>query len=282
MIERPAPLVVGHRGASAFAPENSFAAFERALADGADGLEFDVRLASDGVPVVIHDADLRRTGGRNVAVASLSSAALAEVSVGEWFNRRFPARSRAEFAQERVPALAEVCERFAPRCAALYVELKFDGANARADNAAGSHPRVREDVRALAAATVNVLRDSPENARRAVVESFTLEAVAEVRRLAPELRTAALFERTLTRPHPRAADIIARALDCGADEVALHRSLVSPPTVAAAHDAGLRVAVWTADHPAWATRARALGLRALITNSPARQRAALDAARREP
>ena len=88
------PLVIAHRGASFDAPENTLAAFERALADGADGLEFDVRLAADGVPVVIHDATLRRTAGRQVSIASLSSSALASVEVGSWFNRRFPARAR--------------------------------------------------------------------------------------------------------------------------------------------------------------------------------------------
>lgn len=271
------PLVIGHRGASALAPENTLAAFERALADGADGLEFDVRLAADGVPVVIHDASLRRTGGRNVAVASLSSAALSDISVGEWFNRRFPARARAEFARERVPTLAEVCERFAARCAALYVELKCDGPHARAVNDAG----VCADVNALAAATVNVLRASPDAARRSVVESFALEAVAEVKRLAPELRTAALFERTLRQPRPRAHDLISRALDNGADEIALHRSLATPRLIEAARAAGLRAVAWTVDHPAWAARARALGLRALITNNPARLRTALDDESRE-
>ncbi|MDQ3907324.1 MAG: hypothetical protein M3268_03160, partial [Acidobacteriota bacterium] len=176
------PLVIGHRGASALAPENTVAAFERSLADGADGIEFDVRLASDGVPVVIHDASLRRTAGRNVAVASLTSEALAGVSVGEWFNRRFPARARTEFARERVPALAEVCARFAPRFAALYVELKFDAASARDGKVAVGHTHISPDIRALAAATVNVLRASPEAAGRAVVESFALDAVAEVKR----------------------------------------------------------------------------------------------------
>ncbi|MDQ3819478.1 MAG: glycerophosphodiester phosphodiesterase, partial [Acidobacteriota bacterium] len=52
------PLIIGHRGAAAVAPENTLASFERALRDGADGIEFDVRLARDGVPVVIHDATL--------------------------------------------------------------------------------------------------------------------------------------------------------------------------------------------------------------------------------
>ena len=57
----PVPLIIGHRGASAVAPENTMAAFREAIAVGADGIEFDVRLTRDGVPVVIHDSTLRRT-----------------------------------------------------------------------------------------------------------------------------------------------------------------------------------------------------------------------------
>jgi glycerophosphoryl diester phosphodiesterase len=265
-----APLVIGHRGASAHAPENTLAAFALALADGADGFEFDVRLAADGVPVVIHDADLSRTAGRREEIASLTSASLASIDVGSWFNRRFPARARDEYTRERIPTLAEICELFAARCTALYVELKCDGLRDDSGDAA----------RDLAAATVAVLRASPAAARRAVVESFTLEAVREIKRLAPELRTAALFERRLRAPAPRARDMIARALDCGADEIALPRSLATPHNVAAARAAGLRAVVWTVDHPAWAQRARALGLRALITNHPARLRAAIEAFKR--
>src|SRR5205085_1566360 len=123
------------------------------------------------------------------------------------------------------------CARFAARCAALYVELKCQ----------------RADAHALAAATVDVLRASPIAARRAVVESFTLEAIAEVKRLAPELRTAALFKRTLREPRLRATEMIARALACGADEVALQRWLVTERNVEAARAAGLSVVVWTVD-----------------------------------
>jgi glycerophosphoryl diester phosphodiesterase len=264
-VESRDPLVIAHRGASALAPENTLAAFRRALDDGAEGFEFDVRLASDGVPVVVHDATLRRTAGRKGEIAALSSSALAEIDAGSWFNRRHPARARAEYAQERIPTLARVLDEFAPRSRALYVELKCSRAAAFA----------------LAAAVVEVLRARPEAARRAVVESFALEAVAEVKRLAPGLRTAALFERSLRRRPVTTREMCARAVAHGADEIALHRSLATRRAVALARDAGLPTVVWTVDHPSWARRARELGLRAIITNDPARLRAALAGAPQE-
>jgi len=70
------PLIIGHRGASAVAPENSMAAFAAAIAAGADGIEFDVRLSRDGVPVIIHDDTLTRTHGVRRRVAELTGAEL--------------------------------------------------------------------------------------------------------------------------------------------------------------------------------------------------------------
>ncbi|HET9528563.1 MAG TPA: glycerophosphodiester phosphodiesterase [Pyrinomonadaceae bacterium] len=75
------PLVIGHRGASAVAPENTIPAFEAAIAAGADGVEFDVRLSSDGVPVIIHDDTLQRTHALRRRVGELSAEDLRAVDV---------------------------------------------------------------------------------------------------------------------------------------------------------------------------------------------------------
>lgn len=75
------PLIIGHRGASAVAPENTMAAFEAAIAAGADGIEFDMRLSRDGVPVIIHDDTLRRTHGLRSAVNALTADELVKLNV---------------------------------------------------------------------------------------------------------------------------------------------------------------------------------------------------------
>ena len=253
------PLVIGHRGASALAPENTLAAFALALSEGADGLEFDVRLARDGVPVVIHDATLRRTCLRDGYVSALSSSELRRADAGAWFNRRFPRLARDEYARERVPTLAEVFGETGARSRALYVELKFERGEA---------------WEPLASGVVKLVRGFGLESR-VVVESFAHEAVAGVKRVAPELRTAALFEAGAARPFITARELVARARACGADEVALHYLLARRRTVEAARRAGFGAVVWTVDRPAWAERARSLGLRGLITNHPAKMRAAL-------
>jgi glycerophosphoryl diester phosphodiesterase len=103
-----------------------------------------------------------------------------------------------------------------------------------------------------------------------VIESFTLAAIMEAKRIAPDIRTAAAFERRPARPLPAARSLLKCALDCRADELALARSLVSRGTIEAARAHGLQTVVWTADHPSWVRRACALGLRAVITNDPAK------------
>ncbi|MDX6694984.1 MAG: glycerophosphoryl diester phosphodiesterase [Blastocatellia bacterium] len=254
-----APLIIGHRGASALAPENTLAAFERALEDGADGLEFDVRLASDRVPVVIHDATLRRTGLCEGSIATLSSIELARVDVGTWFNLRRPTLAQPAYSNEKIPTLAQVFETMKERAAVLYVEMKCDVSEGRA----------------LAVETAQLIRAHAFTGR-VVVESFTLDALAELKRVAPEIRAAALFEPKLSRPLPSARKIIEQTMACGADEIALHRTLATARTVAAARRRGMNTIVWTVDNPAWVKRAIERGLHALITNQPAQMRSRLD------
>ena len=118
MVARP--LIIAHRGASALAPENTISAFKRALADGADGLEFDVRLTSDAVPVVIHDATLMRTGNNSAKVSELTAEQCEQIKVGAWFNKKFPLQARDEFENEGLPTLDQVFHVFSKTSAVLY------------------------------------------------------------------------------------------------------------------------------------------------------------------
>src|SRR4026209_3025795 len=121
------PLIIGHRGASAVAPENTMAAFKEAIAAGADGIEFDVRLTRDGVPVVIHDSTLHRTGGLPDRIVDLTLSEVAKVDVGSWFARKqyLPAGT---FANETVPSLAQLLTLFQSNNSMLYLEMKCDSA----------------------------------------------------------------------------------------------------------------------------------------------------------
>src|SRR5215203_4591210 len=119
------PLIIAHRGASAVAPENTMAAFREAIADGADGIEFDVRLTKDLVPVVIHDNSLRRTGAIDARISELTWAEVERVDVGSWFaeKRKLSAQS---FAKETVPSLQQLLQLFESNHMVLCLEMKCE------------------------------------------------------------------------------------------------------------------------------------------------------------
>src|SRR5258705_10725142 len=100
------PLILGHRGASALAPENTLAAFSRAISDGADGIEFDVRLSRDGGAVVIHAASLKPTALINRPVSDLTAAEVGEVDVGSWFEKRAQ-NTKQSFSGEKLPTMCQ-------------------------------------------------------------------------------------------------------------------------------------------------------------------------------
>ena len=239
-------LIIGHRGASAYAPENTLAAFRLAIDANADGVEFDVRLTEDEVPVVIHDDNLRRTGGVNRRVADLSLEELKEVDVGSW-------KDPQQFKNERVPTLFELFELFEGSRSLLYLEMK-------------SEPDHRERLAQVCCDTLEQtsLRD------QIVVECFDLVGIELVKTINPEIKTAALFEPSI-RNTPLGSStrrMIDKAISVRADEIAFHHRLINAQAIEMARNSNLNVVVWTVDDPGWMNSTRAEGIKALITNDP--------------
>ena len=253
MTLRAGPLIIAHRGSSVVAPENTLASFKQAIKDGADGLEFDVRLSRDGEPVVIHDSTLHRTANRPGIVSELTAAELGQIDVGSWFNEKHPQHARPGYPQETLPSLAQVFELTRGANQILYVEMKCE----------------TDQARPLAAAVTQLI-DEYSIAEQVVVESFDLSAIAEVKRLEPAIRTAALFEPQLGRPITwvRRSKTVTMTKQVEADELALHHSLVTKRLVSMARDAGLLLVTWTVDDPSWIEHAVKLDIKALITNNP--------------
>ena len=94
------PVIFAHRGASAHAPENTLAAFELAVEQGADGIELDVKLSADGHVVVIHDASVDRTTGSGGRVKDMTLAQLQALGAGGFFSE--------DFRGEKIPTLEDV------------------------------------------------------------------------------------------------------------------------------------------------------------------------------
>jgi glycerophosphoryl diester phosphodiesterase len=247
------PLIIGHRGASAVAPENTMAAFREAIAAGCDGIEFDVRLTRDGIPVIIHDNTLRRTAGLTARVADLTWAELEQVDVGSWF-----ARSRnlapGSFANETVPSVDQLLTLFKSNDLLIVLEMKCESPS---------------EHRPLAKACCRLI-DEHSLKRRVIVECFDLAALPVVKSIDPEIKTAALFEPRISTPSVLFdQSILDQAIAVGASVLAPHHRLARESLVAKAKSAGLQIAVWTVDDAAWIAHARSIGVDALITNDPA-------------
>jgi glycerophosphoryl diester phosphodiesterase len=249
------PLIIAHRGASAFAPENTAAAFRLAVEAGADGVEFDVRLAKDGVPVVIHDATLERTAGTRSTVADATSDELAKLDAGSWFNARFPLLAKPEFALEGVPTVGGVLDIVKDLAGPVYIELKFER-----DEECG--PLVDAVAREIAASPI---------ADRIIVKSFKLGVIPQLKCALPAVKAAALFAPQIMRFLKKEKYIIDMAHEFGADHISIHRSLLSRKLARKAERRNMPVTVWTVDDARGWKRAEKLGVFAVITNDPAKR-----------
>ena len=231
----PPPLIIAHRGASAVKPENTMAAFREAIAAGADGIEFDVRLTRDGVPVVIHDSTLRRTTGLSHRIADLTLSELESLNVG-------------------VPSLKQLFTLFDSNNLVLNLEMKSDSAS---------------EHTGLAEACCRLINEHSLK-ERVIVSCFDLAAIKVVKSIDSEIKTAALFEPSLSNLSTLSNErMINQAIAVEASALALHHRLACKELVDKAKLLGWSVAVWTVDDPAWIKRARSIGVDALITNNPA-------------
>jgi glycerophosphoryl diester phosphodiesterase len=229
--------VVAHRGNSWVAPQNTLAAFEAAARAGADSIELDVQLTSDGHVVVIHDDTLDATTSGSGWLKDTTLAEVRELDAGSWFS---PA-----YAGQRVPLLDEVIELLLRHPSVdLLCEVKGEWTAEHAElvtrplRRAGLAPRVV--VQSFCPATVEALRDADPGLRRGLLLGDVGPDVLDL---------CASLDVVMANPHG----------------LLLQQD---PGLVARLHGAGLQVAVWTLDEPAhWAT-AVGLAVDEIITDRP--------------
>jgi len=232
--------VVGHRGNSAVAPQNTLAAFEAAWRAGADAVEMDVQLTADGRVVVIHDDTVDATTDGTGPVSSFTLAEIRSLDAGGWFS---PA-----FAGQRVPTFDEVVAFLRRRDIDLLLEFKDTWS-----------------VDDVALCTEPLL--AAGLAPRVVVQSFDVATVAALRDAAPELRRGLLLEAI-----PRDLDDLAEELGVVSVNPDGALLVADPTFVALRHAAGQEVEVWTLDEPwEWQTAERQR-VDGVITDCPDRLR----------
>jgi glycerophosphoryl diester phosphodiesterase len=243
-------LNVAHRGASSVAPPNTLAAVLKAHELGADGIEFDVRLSADGLPVVAHDATVTLPSGRAARVADLTLEVLKGIDVGGRFG---PA-----YRGERIPTLEELL-----RCASGSLLMDIELKTAEALDAGLVRATVAEVERVGTSGDV-------------LISSFNPLALLQARRAAPHIPVALLGTRRFLRP-PLLA-LLAALMQ--ADALHPEHSTVGPRSVAQGRRRGLRVHTWTVDDRDEMERLIDLGVNGIITNVPGLLGQVLQARRR--
>jgi len=248
-------MIVGHRGYSSLAPENTMAAFALIREFGIAGVELDVHRCATGEIVVAHDATLERTAGVPVPLMTAPLAAIREHDVGVWFGQRFRG--------ERVPLLEEVFELLA-NDAFFDIEIKHY-ATRFGSVVQGS----------VEAETVRLVRRHGL-VRRCIISSFDPFVVRRVRRFAPDIPVAAIYANT--RDLPLFLRRSGGRLYSGATVMKPNHASATRGHVRHHQRRGRLVMPWTVDDEQLAVTLTGQGVDALITNRPAEIRTALETA----
>jgi glycerophosphoryl diester phosphodiesterase len=186
-------------------------------------------------------------------VADLTSAQLAHIDVGSWFNAAHPELADDAFVDQRVPTLREVLKTISLPEGPIYIELKSE----------------TPDVEALCAAVAIEIRES-NLLPQIIVKSFRLGAIPMMRLLCPDVQTAALFAPNIRNLLARKKHLLTIAREMGADQLSLHYTLATKKISTLAAQAKMPITVWTVDDPRWIEKCKKRRIRSLITNDPAR------------
>lgn len=267
------PLILGHRGASAYAPENTLAAFNRAFELGADGIELDVALTKDGAPIVLHDDTVDRTSNGKGFVSEMTVGEIQKLDAGSWFD--------AKYRGEKFPTLDQVLDAV-PKDKLINIELKTRALRSWPPNPIPTNAAQKmqialqmltrlQEPSQLEKTIVRVVEQARAE-KRVIISSFNPIALYRVMKLNPALPRGLLYFRELpfflgrawlrplVRPH------------------ALHprNTTLTPALARWAHERGYPINTWTVDDADETRRLVSLGVHAIITNKPDVLREALN------
>lgn len=232
------PPVIGHRGASAYAPENTLAAFNKALALGCRFIEFDVMCSADGEPFVIHDNTLKRTTNGRGDVGLVSAEYLNTLDAGNWFSRRF--------ASEKIPHFREVLQWLAFSGVSANIEIK-------------PYPKRAEET------TVAVLKHInsfwPRGLPLPLLSSFDWEVLSLCHSISPEMPLALLFDTWREDCLEYAHLLQCYSLHC-------NRKALTAQRVKTIKDAGFKVCAYTVNSKRQALKLLGWGVDAVFSDYP--------------
>lgn len=228
------PVIYAHRGASAYAPENTRAAFSLAMDMQAGGIELDVHLSKDGFLVVCHDERVDRTSNGSGWIKDMTLSELKKLDFGSWFS--------SEFEGERIMTLEEVLELMKDWNGSLNIELKsgivlYDGLEDKVVEALRKFSRVESTI----------------------ISSFNHYSLLTVKKLEAKLKIGLLYSAGLVEPWEYAKKVGAEAVH------PLYFSML-PPIVNGCREHGIIINTWTVDKPEHIHNLAKAGVDGIITN----------------
>lgn len=230
--------LIAHRGASAYAPENTMSAFDKALAMGAEMVEFDVLLSQDGVPFVIHDENLRRTTSGRGLIQEKEADYLRTLDAGKWFSRRFKG--------ERIPELSDVLK---------WCKLSGVRANIELKPSNGAEEATAFKVMEM------VLRHFVDQAGLPLISSFDWKVLHVCRSVAPEQPLGLLM-------HEWKENWLSEARVLDVYSVHVNRKILTQDRVAQIKEEGYVLAVYTVNRRRQANKLYRWGVDAIFSDYP--------------
>ncbi len=233
--QKTIPEIVGHRGASALAPENTLIAARVAWELGADGTELDIHLTADNEIVVIHDKTSKRTTGVNLSVAETKYEDLKKLDAGSWKDPKY--------AGEPIPLLKDILKAL-PTGKTLYIEIKSD-------------IKIVQEL-------VKLLQDYPKRDQLRII-AFDFDTIVEAKQSCPDI--PCYYLKTIVLAH-QYKSFVQQLQSNGLDGADLNHNTITKDLVAALKAKGMVCLAWTVNSPEKAQKLHEMGVVGITSDEP--------------
>ncbi|MGM7680559.1 glycerophosphodiester phosphodiesterase [Cytobacillus sp. Hm23] len=217
MLIKDSIIFIAHRGASAYAPENTFAAFDKAVKMDADYIEVDVQMTKDSHLVIIHDLTVDRTTNGTGYVKNLTLTELQQLDAGSWFHTKY--------ANQQIPTLSDVIEQYS-RYIGIMIEIKNPS----------HYPGIEEKIVQL----LQQYQNEQNMLQHIKVQSFNEASIVKFHSLLPSISSGIIINKS-TSPYQilQYSGII--------DFISVHKYFVTDVLIKTAHSIDVSIFAWTID-----------------------------------